>query len=476
MLRSILLTCLTFLLFTGLLSAQPSKRWTLQECITYAQQNSLAIRQAENSVQSTELNLKQSKFNRLPSLNASVSAGNQFGRTIDPVSNQFNNQSIGFNSYNMNINLTVFAGNRINNGIQQSKLDLEAAQLDAEFQSDNLALQIANAYLNILLSEEQLELARQQLTLSREQLEQTDKLIRAGSLPENDRLDFVAQIALDEQAIVEAENQVAINYLVLKQLMVVDPSEELEIIRPEIIVPAGVDPDNYRFSEVYVNALGTQANVEAVEKRRQSAEIGVDLARAGFMPTLNIFAGLNTNFSTRAQQFTFTDIFVPQMVRINGEDAIIEFPSQIPMAQDYPYFDQLQDNFGQSIGASLSIPIYSNHRNRINVQQARLGVINQELQGMQIEQNLKTDVQRAIADARASQRSLEAARVAVDAAETAYENAQRRFDLGAINSLEFTTARNNLDQARIRLLRARYSYVFNVKRVEFYQGKTITLD
>jgi len=461
---------------SGLLTAQADKRWTLQECITYAQQKSLAVRQAENSVQSNQLNLKQSKFNRLPSLNASVSAGSQYGRTIDPVSNQFNNQSIGFNSYNMNVNMTVFAGNRISNGIQQSKLDLEAAQLDAEFQADNLALQIANAYLNILLSEEQLELARQQLTLSQEQLDQTDKLIRAGSLPENDRLDFVAQIALDRQAIVEAENQVAINYLNLKQLMVIDPNEELQIIRPEVIVPVATDPDNLRFPDIYVNALGSQANIAAADKRVESANIDVDLARAGFMPTLNIFAGLNTNFSTRAQRFTFTEVFVPQTVRFNGEEAVLEFPSNVPMAQDYPYFDQLQDNFGQSIGASLNIPIYSNHRNKINVQQARLNVVNQELQGMQVRQTLKTDVQRAIADARASQRSLEAARVAVDAAETAFENAQRRFDLGAINSLEFTTARNSLDQARIRLLRARYSYVFNIKRVEFYQGKTITLD
>lgn len=474
--KSILLTCLALLLSMGVLPAQAPKRWTLQECIVYAQQKSLTIRQAENTVQNTQLSLRQNKFNRLPSLNASVSAGNQFGRTIDPVSNQFNNQSIGFNSYNMNINMTVFSGNRINNNIKQSKLDLEATQLDAEFQSDNLALQIANAYLNILLSEEQLELARQQLALSQEQLEQTDKLIRAGSLPENDRLDFISQIALDEQAIVEAENQVAINYLNLKQLMEIDPAEDLEIVRPEVVLPADVNPDNFRFGDIYVNALGTQANVEAAERRRESAEIGVDLARAGFMPTLNIFAGLNTNFSTRAQRFAFTEVFVPQMVRINGEDAVIEFPSEIPMPQDYPYFDQLTDNFGQSIGASLNIPIYSNHRNKINIERARLNVINQELQGLQVRQNLKTDVQRAIADARASQRSLEAARVAVDAAETAYENAQRRFDLGAINSLEFTTARNNLDQARIRLLRARYSYVFNVKRVEFYQGKAITLD
>lgn len=475
MFRSILFFVLAVVCLSPSGLAQ-DKRWTLQECINYAQQNSLAIRQARNTVRITELDLQQSRMNRLPNLSASVSAGNQFGRTIDPTTNEFNNRTIGFNSYNVNLNMTLFAGNRINNAINQSKIDLKAAQLDAEFQSDNLALQIANAYLSILLSEEQLELTRQQLALSREQLDQTDKLIRAGALPENARFDFLAQIARDEQAIVEAENQVAINYLNLKQLMELDPSEELDIIRPQIVVPTDADPDQYRFSELYVSALGTQANIEAADKRLESAEIGVDLARAGFMPTLNIFGGLNTNFSTAAQRFTFMPGTNAQMVTINGEDVLLEIPTSIPMSENFPYIDQLEENFGQSFGASLQIPIYSNHRNKINIEQARLNVINQELQGLQVRQNLKTDIQRAIADARASQRSLRAAEVAVDAAQLAFDNAERQYELGAINSLDYTTARNNLDRANIELLRARYSYIFNIKRVDFYQGKPITLN
>ncbi|NRB63178.1 MAG: TolC family protein [Saprospiraceae bacterium] len=460
----------------ALVFGQTSSKWSLEQCINYAQKNSLTIRQAQNTVRNSELTLKQNQYNRLPSLSGSVSAGNQYGRTIDPVTNDFNNQSIGFNSYGLNVGVTVFSGNRINNSIRQSKIDLEAAKLDADFQSDNLALQIANAYLSILLGEDQLELAQQRLNLSEQQLRQTDQLIQAGSLPENDRYDFISQIALDKQSIVEAENQVAIAYLNLKQLMELDPSEPLEIERPVIEMPDDINTDAFRFNEIYVSALGTQRNVVAADKRIESAKISIDLARAGYMPTLTIFGGLSTNFSTRAQRFIFEPGTESQTILINGQEVTLEFPTQVPISQNYPYFDQLSDNFGQNIGASLSIPIYSNHRNKINLERARLNTINQELQSLQIRQNLKTDVQRAIADARASQRSYEAAEAAVEASEIAYDNAQKRFDLGAINSLEFATARNNLDQARIQLVRARYSYIFNVKRVDFYMGKPIQLN
>jgi len=472
----VLFLSMIFILGSQVVEAQSNTRMSLAQCIDYARQNSLNIRQAQNSVRTTELSLKQNKLSRLPSLSANISAGNQFGRTIDPVTNDFVTQSVGFNSYSVNLGMTVFAGNRINNSIRQSDLDVQAAKLDAEFQSDNLALQVANAYLSILLAQEQLDLTQQQLQLSQQQLDQTDKLIQAGSLPDNDRLDFLSQIALDEQSIVDAENQLAIAYLNLKQLMDYDPSQPLEIVTPEIIIPADASPDNYRFNDIYVSALGAQANIEAADKRIESAEIGVDLAKAGFMPTLRISGGLNTNYSSRAQQFILVDGTQSQTVIINGQEVTLEVPTTSPVGQDYPYFDQFQDNFGQSIGANLSIPIYSNHQNKIAVERARLNAIGQELQGLQARQTLKNNVQQAIADARAAQRSLRAAQASVSAAEIAFDNAEKRFTLGAINSLEYSTARNNLDRARIQLIRARYSYLFNIKQVEFYQGKSINLD
>jgi len=456
-------------------SAHAQQQLTLRECINYAQQNSLTIKQAQTNISLAEVGLQRDQFSRLPSLNGSISGGYQFGRTIDPTSNTFENESIGFNSYGLNANVTLFGGGRINNNIKQSEAQVEAARLDADFTRDNLALNIANAYLSVLLAEEQLEISEKRVELSTAQLEQTDKLIAAGSLPENDRLEFVSQLALDRQAVVDAENQVIINYLNLKQLMEISPSEDIRVVRPEVLIPGDANPDGYNVNELYSQALSTQENVAAGEMRLRSAELGVEVAKANFLPSLSLFGSLNTNFSTSARQFTFVPTTQSQTVFINGDPVTFSTETEVPVTQGYPYVEQLQDNFGQSVGLNLNIPIYNNHQNKLAVEQSRLSVLNQQVQNQQIRQQLKADVQRAIADARASSRSLEASQAALRAAERAFENAQKQFDVGAINALEFSTSRNNLDRAEIEVIRAKYNFIFNIKRVEFYMGKEISL-
>jgi outer membrane protein len=475
MLRYLFIT-LTILGVTSLEAQQNQEIWSLQDCILYARQNNIAIKRAQNAVANAELGEQQAKHNRYPNLNSTISGGYQFGRTIDPVSNTFNNTQIGFNSFGLNGGMLVYGGNQINNRIQLARLDLAAAQMDAEFVTDNLSLQIANAYLGILLAEEQLEIVKKRLEQSQQQLDQTDKLIQAGALPENDRFDLVSQVAQDQQSIIDAENQVRIAYLNIQQLMLLDPKEDFRVQRPTVTVPEDFDPDQLSPNEVYVTAYNTQANMKANELRMQSAEKNVDIAKAAFLPRLSIFGGVSTNFSTVARRFSSMPGTTEQTVLLNGEPITLEFPTNIPVAENYPYFDQLNENLGQNIGASISIPIYSNYSAHISTERARLQVINQELVNQEAEQTLLTNINQAIANARAAQRSLQAAEAAVEAAEAAFENARNRFDLGAINSLEFSTARLNLDQAQISLLRAKYSYIFNVKQIEFYQGKTITLN
>jgi len=472
---------ITLLLFFSLFSftlAHSQATWSLERCIEYAQDNNLSTRQAEYNVKGAELTQKLNQYSRMPNLNGNASAGYQFGRTIDPTTNTFNNQRIGFNSFRVNANLTVYNGNLINNQVAQSKLDVRAARLEADATVNNTALNIAAAYLNILLSEEQLANAEKQLELSQEQLEQTDKLIRAGSLPPNDRLDFLSQIALNEQAIIEAQNAVTIGYLNLKQLMELDPNEALSIVRPGAIeIPEDANPANYRLEEVYTTALQTQPQIRAADLRLESSQLNENIARSGFMPQLSIFASMSTNYSSVAQSPVFETVRIPQTVFINGDPVQFEIEDDVPVEfQNVSYSDQINENFGQTIGVSLNVPIYSNHRNRIQMDRARLGVLNQQVTNRQQRQQLKTDVQRAIADARAAQESLNAAQRSVEASQAAFDNAEKRFNLGAINTLEYTTARNNLDRAQVDLIRAKYQYLFNLKTVDFYMGRQISLD
>ncbi len=457
-------------------TAQQPVPWSLEKCVDYALKNSLRIKQSQALLRDGELSVKQGQLSRLPSLNATTGAGAQFGRTIDPFTNTFATSSIKFNSLGLSAGMPLYTGGRINATIHQSKLELEARRYDMENTANTLALEVARAYLTILLAQEQLDNAQRQLALSRQQLDQTDKLIRAGALPPNDLLDVLAQVARNEQVVVEVRNAVNGAYLGLRQLMELPAEELLLIERPQIEIPERVDEATFSFPAVYATALSTQPQIKAGDLRLITAGDNITLARAGMLPTLSIGGNLNTAFSSVAQRVAgFQTFRQQQTIFIDGQPLVFETDVLRPILEDIPYFNQLSNNFGQSFGLNLSIPIYNNHRNNIAVERARLGMLNQELQNRQQRQLLQTTVQQAINDALAAREAWEAGRKAVEAAQAAFDNAQKRFDLGAINALQYSTARITLDSAQVDLIRAKYQYLFNLKNVEFFMGKPLQL-
>jgi outer membrane protein len=468
---------------------QAQDTWSLQRCIEFARTNSLTLKQAEYNIAFAKLTDKQNQLSRLPNASANTSAGWQFGRTIDPTTNSFNNRTIAFNSMGLNVGATLFAGGRINNTIKQGKIDVQAAEKDAMASFNNIALNIANAYLSILMAEEQLDNANRRLKLSQDQLSQTNKLIDAGSLPANDRLDVLAQIANDEQAIVQSKNSIELNYLTLKELMQIDPATDLKIERPEFNIPADANPTAVSFGEVYGKAVNTQPQIIASELRVHSAEVDIKLAQSGYYPSISLFGGLDSRWSDASKLYDIET----GTVRVNNIYYVNTTPLGLPLGvvpvdigtdvpyvdaipKNYPYFDQIKDNFGQNIGAALRIPIYSNGVNDINVQRAQVGILNAQVNSDLQKQQLKNDVQQSIASARAAQLTLEASQKAIDAAKVAFENAELRFKLGTINNLQLLTARNTYDTAQTNLTVAKYDYLFRLKILDFYLGKEIKLD
>lgn len=472
----ILVLCLLLLGPYFLVAQAPDNKWSLEECITYAQDNNLTIKQAQYNIANAQLNVQQSKLNRFPSVSGSVSAGNQYGRTIDPVTNSFETQTIGFNSYTLSGGITLFNGNVINNTVKQNKLNLEAAKLDASAAANDIGLSIAVAYLNILLSEELLTNAERRLELSQEQLNQINKQIEAGVLPEAAKYDVLAQVALDQQSVVDARNAVAINLLTLQQFMLLEPNAEFDIVRPDLNIDLNNLNTDFQVNEVYTQALSNQPQVLAADRRAESAELGIAVAKGALYPSLNLFGSLSTNYSSLGRTILGSEtVTSSQTFRIGGAPVEVEFDNIVPIVGKNPYFDQIEENFGQSVGMSLQIPIFSNGRNRINVERAQIGLLNSQAGNLQVRQQLKANIQRAITDTQSSAKSLEAAQQALEAAEIALNNAQKRFEIGSINNFEFTTARNNFDRATADFTRARYQYLFNLKTVEFYQGKGLSL-
>lgn len=468
----------TFLLVQG---AHAQEVWTLERCVQYAFENNLTVKQAEANVKTALLSERQAKASRLPNVSASFNAGEQFGRTIDPTSNQFSTVATGYNSVGVSAGVNLFNGGLIHHTVKQAKWDAQAAQADASQTTNTLALQIAQAYLNILLFEEQYKNAQKRIAQSTEQLNQTQKLIDAGTLPNADKYNILAQIAQGEQAAVQSQNSVELAYLSLKQLLQLEPDYELSIERPAIAIPADAAPESLTLTPLYTTALGTQPNIQAADFRIKSAEEGIFLAKSAYWPTVSLFANLSSNYSTQLldyQNGTFLgqELTQPVIVKVNDVDVTIQQYIDRYSYKKVSYLDQIDQNFGQGVGLNISIPIYQNGRVRLNVERAQLNVINAQLQQNQVRQTLKNDIQTSIANARAARKQLEAAQKTYDATKIAFENTQKRHALGAVNTLDLTTAKNNLDISENDLTVARYDYLFKLKILDFYEGKPLTLN
>ena len=457
--------------------------WSLEKCVLTAQENNRTIKQSQISVKNAQLVNKQDRYAVYPTVNASSNLGFNFGRSVNPATYQFENISTRYNGINVSAGVMLYNGGRIQNQIKQSSMDIIAAQADLEQVAQNISLQVAQVYLQILLNEEQLTNAKKRSQTTLSQLDRIEKQIKAGAAAENARYDLAAQVARDEQTVVTATNNVELSYLNLKNLLELPLDKDMKIQAPSVAIPTDVNPDNYSFRMVYNQAVATQPQIRAGEARIKSAEIGVKIAEAGLLPSLSMSANLNSNFSSTIKDFTKgTSTTVPftqtGTATINGQTAPVSFTFNQTVVTDAPkkpYFNQIGDNFGQGIGLNLQIPIWNGYQRRITIERQQLSVDNQSITLDRTKQQLKSDVQNAIASARAARKQYEASQKTLAAQKAAFDATNKRFQIGAANGFEFAQASLQLDTAERDVVVAKYDYLFRLKIVEFYEGKKLTL-
>ena len=465
-----------------ILAAHQSKAqeiWTLERCVVQAQEMNRTVKQSQVAVKNAKLTNKQDKYAIYPSVSASSNLGLNFGRSVNPATNAFENTSATFNSWNLSSNVTLYNGGRLRNQIKLSANDVKAAEADLEQTAQGIALQVAQVYLQILLNEEQLKNTQRRVQTTQEQLAQTDRRIKAGALAANARLDIVAQVARDEQAIVTAQNNVELSYLTLKNLMEFPIDREMKIETPSVILPSDMNPDAFMFKAVYNQALGSQPQIRAGELRIKGAEIGVKVAEAGLLPSLFASAGISSNYSNRILDFANGKVVTSesiQNVRINGTIVPVTFfQSSLTDIPKKSYGSQISDNLGQGIGLQLQIPIFDGFQRRIAVDRQKLNVESQNITLDRNKQQLKADVQTAIANSKAARKQYEAAQKTFEALKGAFEATEKRLATGGANGFEYTQARSNLDNAERDVTVAKFDYLFKVKIVEFYEGKKMSL-
>ena len=450
--------------------------WDLQKCIKTAIDNNLTLKNAALTKESAAIDLTQAKHGQYPNLSGSSGTFLNFGRTIDPTSNQFIAANFFSNNYSVNTGILLFNGFRLRNQIKQSELSFQSAMLDQEQTIRNITLDVATAYLNALFAKERINVAQSNLAISEQQLNQTQKLIDAGNSAPNEIFNIQSLFAQNNQALVAARNDYTLGLLQLKQLMNISVETNFEV-GANANVDNLTDPLSVELSTLMSRGSSNQPSLKARQIDVLAAEKGTDIAKARYYPTINLGGSLSTNYSNQGRIVTgFNTEISSQTVIFQNNPVTIGFQNQVPIFADKPYFSQLKDNLSYGFGLNINIPILSNYQIKGGVERAKINVERAEIALKQEQLTINSNIQRAYADAINARTSLDAIKATLDSEKNAYDAASKRFEIGAVNSFDLTNAKTRLDIANTNYLNAKYEYIFRSKLLDFYLGNEIKLN
>lgn len=458
------------------------KKWTLRECVDYALAHNLQVKRSELNLESSEIDKTQSKMNMLPNANGSVSYGYNWGRGLDPVTNQFvSSQRNNFSSLGLNGSVTVFSWFRIQNSIRQYTNAYDASEQDLLKAKNDVTLNVITLFINIIFNKELVENARLQMVSSREQLEMTRKQVQAGSLPKVEELNLEAQVATNELNLINQENSLTFSLLQLKQAMQIPASVEFDVVIPEI-EPEDLVLDQTR-DEIFDIAKGTMPEIKSSQFMIESSYYAVKAARSNLYPRLSLNGSINTNYSKNSETRFVSDGGFglsndPIGFANDGINPATPVYAIRPTGtyQDiYGFNDQVNDNLYKSVNLSLIIPIFNNHSARANLRRSMIANEQAKIGARETENVLRQSIETAYNDAVAASKTYSSSLRQVHAREEAFRMTKQRYDVGASNYVEWQVAENNLFQARTDLSRAKYNFIFRKKLLDFYQGKSIEL-
>lgn len=465
------------ILFPASLMAQD--KWDLRRCVEFAMQNNISVKQADVQARIAALQVKQAKLSQYPNLNFSTNLSLQFGRSIDPTSNQFTTSKFLSQNYGVNGGIEIFNWGKLKNNVVFARYNAEAAIEDMKKAANDIGLNVANFYLQVLLANEQIQVSEIQIRQTLSQYDFTKKKVDAGALPELNLSQVESQLAADSTNLITAKASYAESLLSLKALLNLDAALPFDIDTPPIeSIPmesfGDMQPD-----VVYQLAMNNQPEQKAYALRVKSAETNIKISKSAMYPTISGFYGLGSAYNNQAQRVIGSQIInVPiGSVNVGGTnyDVFPKEPYTVSTFGKAPYMNQLNNNFNQNVGLSLSIPIFQNGSARINFERSKLDLANVQLQKQQADQTLKTNIYTAYSNAVASFEKFTIGEKQVQAAQKTYDFAKKRYEVGLLSTFELLTDQNNLLIAKLQQLTSQYDYVFKMKILEYYKGEGLKL-
>jgi outer membrane protein len=466
--RSLIISTVLFL-FTFALTAQ-IREYTLEECILIALDKNIRIKQSELDLESAEIDKADAIGNFLPRLNAQSQQIWNNGLSQNITNGLIENLTTQFSSFGGNIGVTLFNGRQNVNQLSRANLNILARQYQLEDMKDDISLFVANAYLQVMFSKELEQVQRYQLELAKQELERTQLSIDAGILTAAEIYEIEANVATQEQAVIQAENAYRLSRISLAQLLLITDYENFDIAQEEFDIP---------FSEIlgetpkviYEKALTFRNDIKLGITNLELAEKEIDLAKGALMPTLSAFYNYNTRISY-SDRLVETGEFIKApigFVQDNGAVVVSQFP-QRDVAKALPFGTQFTQNDGQSYGLSLNIPIFNGLAAKNNIKRRKLNLERIENQLEQTKLDLENTINQAYNDAEGAYKFYDASEKTLLARQQAFEIAKQRFDAGVLNSFDYVQARQRYQIAASDIIRAKFDYIFKLKVLEFYFG------
>jgi outer membrane protein len=430
---------------TGGTLLSQEKVWSLEECIRYAIDNNIQIKQqvVQTKLQKNSLDLARLKI--LPTLNGQASHDFLFGRSADITTYQYHNQSTQQEFFYLGGNMNLFNGLQILNTIKKSKFDLLAGEQDLQSIKDNVGLNVAMAYLQILLNKELVAATDAQLQITLQQIEKTKKLVDAGSMARGNLLQIEAQAAQEEVQLITLKNQLETSYLNLTQLLELKTPVGFEIVSPVInvdstaIVTGNID-------EIYASAQGTRPEVKSAELNLASSESALSIARGARSPQLSLSHSVTTRY-----------------VYINNTPG------------NLPFKDQIKNNKNYDLGFSLNIPILNGWQVNKNVSNSKLEIQKSQYALEAAKKTLYKNIQQAYTDALAALKKYNSSRKAVTSSEESFRYTEQKFNVGLVTPVDYNAGKTQLLNAQSDLAQAKYEFIFKIKVLDFYKGIPLNL-
>lgn len=456
-------------LITFALTAQ-MREYTLEECILIALDKNISIKQSELDLESSEIDKADAIGNFLPRFNAQSQHIWNNGLSQNITNGLIENLTTQFSSFGGNLGVTLFNGRQNINQLSRANLNMLARQYQLEDMKDDISLFVANAYLQVMFNKELEQVQRFQLELSKQERERTQLSIDAGILTAAEIYEIEANVASQEQALIQAQNAYRLSRISLAQLLLITDYENFDIAQEEFDVPFS-DILDQTPKAIYEKALSFRNDIKLGITNIELAEKDIDLAKGTLLPTLSAFYNYNTRISYSDRLLETGELLTAPIgfVQDNGAVVVSQFP-QREVAGALPFSKQFTQNDGQSYGLSLNIPIFNGLSSKNNIKRRKLNLKRVENQFEQTKLDLESTINQAYNNAQGAFKFYDASQKTLVARQQAFEIAKQRFDAGVLNSFDYVQARQRYQIAASDIIRAKFDYIFKLKVLEFYFG------